>query len=541
MLWIALHLPLLSLEAFATTWCCETATGGADPATARSSEASQVPMGLLDGQHLTSVNAEALTLGVKPGLKRATALALAPRLVLGQADARRDAQALQAVAHAALAFTPAVAIQPAAVDKAAPDTVVLEVERCLRYFGGIEALLQRLHSAVGELGHRFHSVTAPTAQGAAMLARVHERLHCPDVTRLHAALDAAPVWLLGPGRDHWEALQGMGLRTLADLRRLPRAGVTRRFGGCLLTELDRARGEQPDPRQPVVLPAQFSSRLELFARADTAEQVLHGAAVLLARLSAWLAAQHAQVRRFTLLMHHEPRRRSGSPAATPLTITLAEPSRDPAHLRVLLRERLGRLELAAPTLELQMRSDEVTQCEPPNGDLFPMPGSEVEGLTRLVERLQARLGHEKVQRLMLVDDHRPEQANSAQAIPAGVVSWGATEAGGGSGRKRLPAGASSRVRPAQLDTALNTALRPVWLLAIPEPLPERQSRPWFEGQPLQLVSGPERIESGWWDAHLAGRDYFIAQAGDGALVWVYRNRLVADQDAPGWFLHGRFG
>ena len=46
-----------------------------------------------------------------------------------------------------------------------------------------------------------------------------------------------------------------------------------------------------------------------------------------------------------------------------------------------------------------------------------------------------------------------------------------------------------------------------------------------EGEPLQLLCGPERIESGWWDAGLVERDYFIAQAADGALVWVYRTRL----------------
>jgi len=82
----------------------------------------------------------------------------------------------------------------------------------------------------------------------------------------------------------------------------------------------------------------------------------------------------------------------------------------------------------------------------------------------------------------------------------------------------------------------------VWLLAPPEPLPERESRPLLEGRPLQLLSGPERIESGWWDADLAERDYFIAQATDGALVWIYRARLPlsAQGQAQGWFLHGRF-
>jgi len=63
----------------------------------------------------------------------------------------------------------------------------------------------------------------------------------------------------------------------------------------------------------------------------------------------------------------------------------------------------------------------------------------------------------------------------------------------------------------------------------------------LDGQPLQLLSGPERIESGWWDAALAERDYFIAQLPGGALVWVYRARLPVPGATQGWFLQGRFG
>src|SRR5262249_1031805 len=80
--------------------------------------------------------------------------------------------------------------------------------------------------------------------------------------------------------------------------------------------------------------------------------------------------------------------------------------------------------------------------------------------------------------------------------------------------------------------------RPLWLLDEPQPLAELQMRPLLDGRPLQLLAGPERIESGWWDA-LAERAYFIAQADAGALVWIYRARLpMADE---GWFLQGRFG
>src|SRR5213076_2119371 len=99
----------------------------------------------------------------------------------------------------------------------------------------------------------------------------------------------------------------------------PRSGLARRFGERLLDELDRARGVRPDPRDSIRLPDIFASRLELFARADTT-----------------------------------------------LEIALAEPSRDIAHLLVLLRERLARLQLAAPTLELRLHCDDIERRPPPS-------------------------------------------------------------------------------------------------------------------------------------------------------------------------------
>lgn len=503
MLWIALHLPWLSLEAFVATLDA-----------ARAGE----PIALIDAHQLTAANAAARALGVEPGQKRATALALAPRLLLGQADAARDALALQAVAHAALAFTPAVCIEPAAGRDAAPHTVLLEVHSTLRYFGGLARLLERLRAALAPLGHRLRVASAATPLGAALLARGAPQ-HAADRAALQHALDALPAPLLTPDPTHHDAFLAMGLATLAELRRLPRAGLARRFGPALLGALDRAYGDRPDPRVPITLPPAFESRLELFTRADNAEQLLHAAALLLARLAAWLAAQHAFVRGFTLVMQHEPRwrREHSIPQQTLLEIALAEPGRDPAHLQALLRERLGRLVLAAPTLELHLVAGEVVPQAPPNGELFPSAASEREGLLRLIERLQARLGVEQVQQLQAVHDHRPEKASRVR--PADPARLGAP--------RRAPA------VPAGLP------LRPVWLLAPPEPLPERGLLPLLDGRALQLLSGPERIEAGWWDHELAERDYFIAQDGQGALLWLYRARRPA-AEGSGWYLQGRF-
>jgi protein ImuB len=567
MLWVALHLPLLSLESFEATLLRNDQPAEeignktvvkmfGKPEDKSGSEfkrkEASLPTALMDAHSITSANQAARALGVKPGLKRATALALAPQLILGQADLTRDAQALTAVAHAALAFTPYVVIQPPSEATAMGDlahgaahTVLLEVQSSLRYFGGLQGLLQRLRSALTPLGHRMHTVSAATPLGAALLARVHANLHCADIATTRSALNTAPVWLLGPGREHWDALQGMGLRTIADLHSVPRDGLARRFGEVVLSELDRAMGHRPDPRLAITLPPTFSNRLELFARADTTEQLMHASGLLLARLVAWLSAQHAFVRRFNLRMHHEKRSRRKIESdlaladgvdrnVTRLEIALAEPSRDHSHLLTLLRERLSQLQLPAPTLEVSIHADDIARSTPPNSELFPTLKSEQEGLTRLIERLQARLGTEQVLRLVTLKDHRPERATAWRAADARMRPSRARSGSSNTGKDIAPLHVACTSSTAD-------ALRPTWLLHEPLPLREKQGNPLIEGQAVQLLSGPERIESGWWDSALTERDYFIAKLPDGALVWIYRARMPVEGKAEGWFLQGRFG
>ena len=459
MLWLALHLPSLPLESCAAS---------------RDAAQAQRPLALLHQHQVLHADALAAACGIRPGMRRATALALVPDLLLGHADVRRDARALRAVAHVALGFSPAVSWATPADLRAVAEFanarpclspalvgVRLEVQSCLRYFGGLPSLLQRLQAALAPLGHSVRIASAPTALGAALLAGWRDDLAqaawaaapdvAPDVAHeatardaaFQALLDAAPLALLPSACEHAEVLAGMGLHTLADLRSLPRAGLARRFGPGLLADIDRARGHAPSAEAWLTLPEQFDSRIELLCRADTSAQVMAGAHILLARLMAWAAARQARVARFTLVMHHEPSRRHSRdyPDRTPLLIAPAEPSSDVAHLRSLLAERLGRLPLAAPALELSLQCQHTVAGAAPNRELFASRSSEREGLARLVERLQARLGASQVMCLAPVQDYRPEHATRWQ--PADPARLGAAVATGGSPRSGLAARGSN--------------------------------------------------------------------------------------------------
>ena len=79
------------------------------------------------------------------------------------------------------------------------------------------------------------------------------------------------------------------------------------------------------------------------------------------------------------------------------------------------------------------------------------------------------------------------------------------------------------------------AERPLWLLTEPVPLPGDE---WPRHQgPLEIESGPERIESGWWDGRDVRRDYYVARSRSGVRLWVYREHRGERR----WFMHGVFG
>lgn len=68
--------------------------------------------------------------------------------------------------------------------------------------------------------------------------------------------------------------------------------------------------------------------------------------------------------------------------------------------------------MPAPTLDRRLHADDIARRDSPNTELFPTPASDHEGLTRLIERLQARLGREQLLRLVPPQDHRPERATA---------------------------------------------------------------------------------------------------------------------------------
>ncbi|MBO1113001.1 Y-family DNA polymerase [Bordetella petrii] len=485
-LWIAAFLRCLPLDAARPQWPRDAA------------------FAVLEQERIAALTPAAAAAGLQPGMRRAGAAALAPSIALLARDLPAENRILHEAALALLQYTPDIAL-------AEPDTVLLQVDASLAYFGGPRALHRRVAATLRAMGLHASLGQAPTAQGAWLLARQAAPRAPRRVLKaatLARRLDALPCALLPSAQPRLDWLHDIGCHTLGALRRLPRAGLQRRCGTELVRALDTAYGATPECHAWIQPPARFRQRLELPDYIEHAGAVLASARRLLEQLCGWLAARQRAVRHLTLVLEHERGRRARPPTVLPLS--LAQPAWQQPHLLGLLREKLGRLQLEAPVIALVLRVADTVEQPAASTCLFPEPGGTPAEHARLLDLLSARLGRERVLHARPVADHRPEAANGWQAAQDGPGGQGAL--------------------PGLLD-------RPFWLLDPPVPLQVIQNRPAYAGQPLRLVRGPERIESGWWDATLTVRDYFVAEDAAAARYWLYRER---DTEHARWFLHGRY-
>jgi protein ImuB len=323
--------------------------------------------------------------------------------------------------------------------------------------------------------------------------------------------------MLPNAQPHLAWLKAIGCETLGGLRALPRSGLQRRIGTALITEIEQAYTQTVWHQAPYLAPEQFIEQLDLFDRLEHSAALASFSERLALRLCTWLAAKQYALRSATLVLHHERGRHACQPTA--IELAFGEPVWLVSQLMPLLHERLSRQSLAAPVVALTLHSQALAPQNTRSATLFPDPLHAPTDYRRLLDLLSARLGTEQILQAVPLADHRPEIANNWVSLDITTIL--ATNATNNTGRL----------------TPVSLSERPFWLLKKPLALTVRHERPVYFG-PLQLLRGPERIETGWWDHLRIARDYFVAQDRYAVRYWVYRER---DTDQARWFLHGIFG
>jgi len=447
-----------------------------------------------------TANALAEDFGVMPNMSMNAAYALCPDILTCQRDPQREERQLKRLADWTYQYSSMVSLIE-------PQTLLLEVQGSLRLFDNLPNLLKRLqHDLENNWQITSHYAISPSPTASQMLAQSFQSIVLEDNAKLRATLAEMPINCLLLNDDKLlTKLNNIGAATLQDLWRLPRDGLMRRFGQKLLTHLDKLLGIIPDPQKLYQPPAKFDERLELPYEASSSKIILYALEKLLIKLEDFLRERDAGVTELFIDLYYfnaEPKN---------IALGFRQNTRNAKQLLSLCQTHFEKVTLTDKVCDVRLTVKSILPFNTISQSLFPtmLQSNQIQPIDpdweNTLEQLQNKFGQTSVLNLALFNDHRPENAWSYQ-------------------------------QQTQTNEEQETRLRPLWLLPKPQSLIVRNTTPWRRG-PLYLVSGPERIESGWWQGKDICRDYYIARDTDNSQLWIFQDL----KDSEDWYLHGLFG
>src|SRR5215469_4227328 len=357
---------------------------------------------------LAMVGAEGEAEGLSVGQTLTAARAICPTLHPIEADPVTDATALLKVAAWCERYTPMVAAD-------APDGLWLDVTGC----PGSEAeLMQDLAVRLQRNGIGCRMAIASTAGAAWALAHIggKDKTILPPRQEM-AALADLPLTSLRLETDTISGLRRLGLRTVRELVRIPRAEITARFGNMPVLRLDQALGLAKEALEWLhPLPA-WSERLAFAEPIFTPEDLARTLTRLAERLCERLAQQEKGGKRFLARFFRIDN------TVAEISLATALPVHDAGYLGKLLQEKLENVNpgfgIEAAVLDAEtvapLRLRQVRLADPATDDWGK--------LSVVIDTLTNRASPQRIWRVAPFASHVPERA--VQRVPplADRPSW----------------------------------------------------------------------------------------------------------------------
>jgi protein ImuB len=466
---------------------------------------------------LVALDEAATRLGLTRGQPLADARAMIPALEALDHEPEADQALLESVADWAERYTPLVAV-------AGPASLFLDITGCAHLFGGEAALLADLVNRLTEQGFFVRAAIADTPGAAAAARFLGNRVVPPGEAA--ALLAPLPLATLRIDREAVEALDRVGLKRIGQLAEAPRASLALRFGGAVLRRLDQALGIEEEAITPRRRPPSLMAERRFAEPISREEDVAATLASLAEALSAKLEERGEGARALELALF----RVDGAVGRT--EVGTSRPVRAPHLVADLFREKFAGLgaEIDAGFGFDMVRLSVLATSEagPAQVDLAGDAAGEAD-LGQLVDRIGARLGVARVNRIAMVESHMPERAARMEPL----LDWPAAGPFAAAGSEEI------------LD-------RPLRLFEKPEPVEAVAEVP--DGPPavfrwrrtvyrVARAEGPERIAAEWWRTGLDDltRDYFRVEDVAGHRFWLFREGLYGREALnPNWFMHGVF-
>jgi protein ImuB len=509
LIWLSIYFPYLSIEAINRYIAQFDGAISGLAGEKQSTNATLIetpPLLVVDGPEsrpfVYAINKTARGEGIKIGMSLASAKVLQHDLIALPRDTKKEMQSLKRIANALLQFTPSVAIVEG-IDRA---SIVADLSASLKLFGGINAMLNRIQTGVRRMNYVARYGIAPNPLAASLFARAARNadtaVRCDSSDQLTALLSTISVEHFAWPEKTQIALHTLGLATLGDVLRQPRAGLQKRFGDAFVLDLDRVLGLAGDVREYYRPPDTFASAIDFLFEIRDSGQLLIPIHELLIELEGFLCARGAGVTDIHLEL------KQGRQRSQRFDFHTRAPVRHADHWLRLVTDRIETHELDDPVIEVSLHANRIVALVEENQSLLPQEKGTGSDWHTLLDRIASRLGEKSVYRIAVHDEHRPELAWRSDGSDVASQKTAA---------------------PRLMKT------RPTWLLRVPKSLIEMEGQPQYNGA-LTLLAGPERIDTGWWDNKAVARDYYVASNPNREICWVFRDYRQGKR----WYLHGFF-
>ena len=485
---------------------------------------------------IDAVNCVAHQLGIRPRQTIGQACASVESLLIHTLPSSRVYSALKHIAEAALRFGSPVSFQ-------APDTVWVDVSGSIHLFENERELALELAAQIKALGHSPRVVVANGPWLAQSFAR-HAQLEQAGIL-LVDQLDTAravcelPILALPIARDTASWFSRLGLLSIQDLKTLPTSALATRLEDLGLevplgSILDLIQGRDDGvliPHHPEEVPREDQFWEDPLESVEPLLFVLKG---LSGRLSARLEGRGQAAQELLLTLHYD---RSMAALATPegrtvpdtktLAFKLASPLFHAEDLERVMRLRLQRQDLIAPTRGLSLQATSLTEaryCQMglsgKSGDWASSISTDPRTLTVLVAELSADIGSEAIGVLTREDSHLLEK--SSALLPLSTTTPDTpddTEEHASEGWEPSPSALEGLSLPRVPTRLLNPAIE--------IHAPVRKSELWVIREQAFVVSSihfEQRLEGiEWWGRTRVFRDYFR--------VWLTHVGLASDSSS----------
>lgn len=419
-----------------------------------------------------------------------------------------------------------------------------------RRFGSESKLLETVFAKLAELDieqnfeRTLKAAIADTAPAAQALAALYS-FWISSPGRTKDDLERLPLQALSQleGLQAWgpsSRLDGisnffslLGFHTLGDLRAFTPAALHERWGAIgdlIYRRLQASADLDPQPISPYVPTESLRSFIHLDFPVSIVSLLLHEVEGALKRLLARLEGRRLLARRVRLKLRCEYSQHEHVFSIEPSSAT-----RDLRFFRVLLENRLEKIELLNPIQDLEIEVDPIPEKETQE-DFFDHSSADDTKLAVLISLLRqegAQAGFAET-RDEVWPENTWEVASSCRPDSSATATAQTVEHAEG---LLDDTGFAPRF---SYGRELPHAPRPTLLLRQPRPLSQDElaALHFYSNHPV------ERLEHGWWEEERAGpggsfviprRDYFVARDRGGRNLWLFQEHASGQ-----FYLHGAF-